>query len=177
MGAAAGAGLGYGVVHHGTNRQYEMRNTLITSGVLAVGVMGVMALHYYLMNQQKVEIMSTLTTKWVDNPENQNKLMKLGLSADGSGEFQVPPDGMKDYALELDEDTRWVYPTFRRRTLRPETSPEQSVSSRYTWEVVRPGFFVNRETHPYYFEREVKKKISHEKSIKEFDPAKEAVTP
>lgn len=178
VGAAAGAGLGYGVVHHGRDRQYEVQNTLITSGVFAVGVMGVLALHYYMLEQQKVEIMSKLTTKWIDNPDNQNKLMRLGQNDKlASDEIRVPDESLLDYAMELDSQTRWVYPTFRKRELRPETSTDQSLSARYTWEIVRPGFFVNRETQPYYFEKDIKKKISQEHPVKDFDPAKEAVTP
>ncbi len=153
VGASVGAGLGYGVVHHGKDRRYEIQNTIITSSIFAVGFMGALALHYYLLDQQKVDIMSGLTSKWMEDPDNQNKVMKLG-SIETKDELFIRQEQLRKHSLSLDNETRWIYPTFRRRYLEPEASQEQITSARYTWEVVRPGFFVSRETHPWYFQDE-----------------------
>ena len=147
-----GAGLGYGVVHHGSRKQYEVQNTLITSAVFAVAVMGAMSLHYSLMDEQKVEIMSKLTRQWIEDPENQNTVMKLGAPSSDK-DLSIAPEKVGSLSLELDQETRWIYPTFRKRYIRPEASADQASSSHLTWEIVRPGFFVNRETHPWYFEK------------------------
>jgi hypothetical protein len=148
VGAAAGAGIGYGVVHHGKNNQYEVQNTIITSSVIALLTMGAFSLHYYLMDDQKVQIMSNLTSEWIKNPENQNKVMQLG-----DPHLTTPTQAMVGgTSIKLDEDTRWAFPTFRRRDLQPELGADQITSARYTWEIVRPGFFVNRQTQPWYFD-------------------------
>lgn len=153
VGAAAGAGLGYGVVHHGQRNQYEVQNTIITSSVVALLTMGTLSLHYYLMDQQKVEITSGLTSEWMKNPENQNKVMQLGDPSLKNPDFVTPTKEMLNAtSLKLDDDTRWALPTFRKRELQPESGTDQITSARSVWEVVRPGFFVNRQTQPWYFE-------------------------
>ena len=174
VGGAVGAGLGYGVVHHGKNRRYEVQNMIITSSLFALGVMGAMSLHYYLMDQQKVDIMSNLTSQWMENPANQNKVMRLGVSDEGaatSPENFVKEGQISKYSLELDNETRWVYPSFRRRYLQPEASADQMTSARYTWDIVRPGFFVSRETHPWYFQDKTKVRWNDEKSEPEIAPS------
>lgn len=148
VGAAAGAGLGYGVVHHGRDRQYEVQNTIITSAVVGLITMGVMSWHYSSLDQQKVDIMSGLTSEWVKNPENQNTVMQLG----DPNLTKVTAPMVGGESLRLDDNTRWVFPTFRERDLRPEIDADQITSSRKLWEVVRPGFFVNRQVQPWYFE-------------------------
>lgn len=162
VGAAAGAGLGYGVVHHGKDRKYEVQNTIITSAVVGLLTMGVMSWHYSSLDQQKVDIMSGLTREWVKNPENQNTVMQLG----NPSLTTASPSMIGTESLKLDDNTRWVFPTFRERDLRPEIDSDQITSSRKMWEIVRPGFFVNREVQPWYFdsERENSGKASIEKT-------------
>lgn len=148
VGAAAGAGIGYGVVHHGSRNQYEVQNTIITSSVFALLTMGFLSLHYQMMDEQKTDIMSNLTAEWMKSPENQNKVMQLGDPA----LTKVDSTMVGSTSLRLDEETRWVFPTFRKRELRPEGGADQITSGRFIWEVMRPGFFVNKQTQPWYFE-------------------------
>jgi hypothetical protein len=178
-----GAGVGYTVVHHGNQKQYETRNTLITSGVFALLAMGLMAYHYTSLDDQKVEIMSKFTRPTL------LKDSEGGALQDGSvtqslleNEVSASPERTGKYSLELDHETRWVYPSFRKRMLRPESSGNELLSSRYTWEIVRPGFFVTREQQPNYFgdekpsEKPSKVKTS-EKVPEKADESTEKVSP
>lgn len=150
-GAAVGAGLGYGVVHHGKDRQYEVRNTIITSAVFALGTAAILALHYNAMENQRVEIMSKITRSWVEKGENQDMVINFG---NGQAPSDVFLGKVGKYSLELDGQTRWVYPTFRKRFTQPQVSNDQLASGQYIWEIVKPGFFVSRETQPWYFQNE-----------------------
>jgi hypothetical protein len=139
LGAAVGAGLGYAVVHHGRGRRYVVPNTIITSSLTSLAFAGLTAYHYRALDRQKI----SFTSRMGRTVLLESDLKELSSPTDNSQIFN--PD-MKHFGAEsvsLDENTRWVLPTFRKRHLQPEAGSEEFLSSRYTWEIVRPGFFEN----------------------------------
>ena len=147
VGATVGAGLGYTVVHHGKNREYIVPNTIVTSAAFALVTMGVLAYHYRELDQQKIEITSKMSRSWLmNNPQGSREFLNFP-----EGNFSPRTSDIGGQSLRLDDQTRWGYPTFRKRELRPEVSSDELVSERHVWEILRPGFFVSRELNPAYF--------------------------
>jgi hypothetical protein len=158
-GAVVGAVVGHEFVHHGQYRQYETRNTIITSVIFALGTGGVMAWHYDEMQEQAVEISGRYSRYRLCNPDEMTPDLarKLGLNQEEQA-YPLKPEQLGKYALALDDNTKWVYPTFRKRFLPPERGENQVVSTRYIWEILRPGSFVTRTQDPqYFFEKEPSK--------------------
>jgi hypothetical protein len=149
VGGVVGAGLGYTVVHHGRDRKYEVPNTIITSALFALGTAGALAFYYHSLDQQKVE----LTSQFMKPELLKDNIKELTRGTAESTEQPFCPSisSIGKLSLSLDGDTRWVYPTFRKRILKPETTGNELLSSRYTWEILRPGFFVSKEQDPSYF--------------------------
>jgi len=150
VGAAVGAGVGYTVVHHGPGRRHVTTNTIITSALFALVFAGATAYHYRALDNQKVSITSRFGRSYLLDTD----LQELGEPWGSESAFTPSRRDVGSESIRLDENTRWVFPTFRRRELRPETGPDEFLSSRYTWEIVRPGFFVTRDDAPGVFEEE-----------------------
>lgn len=154
IGAAAGAGLGYTVVHHGKNREYVVPNTIITSAVIALTAAALTSYHYRSLDAQRVEITSRFGRSRL--LETQDRDIDDGLWQQRNHRDAFTPSGsaVGEKSIRLDENTRWVFPTFRKRHIRPEATEEQFLSSRYSWEIVRPGYFVTRDEDPRFFKHE-----------------------
>ncbi|MDB5038598.1 MAG: hypothetical protein JWQ35_2126 [Bacteriovoracaceae bacterium] len=151
VGSAVGAGLGYTVVHSGDHRQYVIPNTITTSVLFGLATAGVLAWHYHSLDEQKVEITSKFSRNWMIEQEQARKLSGPSESTIFSDEVYPTASTIGKYSLRLDENTRWIYPTFRKRYLPPENSGTQLLSARYTWEILKPGTFITREQDPSYF--------------------------
>jgi phosphate/sulfate permease len=137
VGSAVGAGLGYAVVHHGPNRKYVLQNTIISSALLGLTFAGVTAYHYRALEKEKIAITSKLGRSYL--LESADKALPRPWEVEAS--FTPTVELIKDNAIQLDSETYWVLPSFRKKNLRPEADTNEFLSSRFVWEVVRPGFF------------------------------------
>jgi hypothetical protein len=151
-GAAVGAVVGHEFVHHGRYKQYETRNTLITSALFALATGAVLSWHYDQMQEQMVEVSGRYARYRLCNPDEMNPELAQKLGA-GEKENAAPlkPEQVGKLAISLDDNTKWVYPVFRKRFLPPERDDSQVLSTRYIWEILRPGSFVTRSQDPRYF--------------------------
>lgn len=154
-GAAVGAAVGYQFVHHGPNKQYETRNTIITAIVFGLATGGVLSWHYRAIEETKVEISGRYARYRLCDPQDLKGGLMSQLQMDSSSTqcsvFQIEPKQVGRLAISLDDHTKWVYPSFRKRYLKPERDENQVVSERYIWEIVVPGQFVTRSQNPQYF--------------------------
>lgn len=158
-GAAVGAVVGQQFVHHGQYRQYEGRNTVITSILFALAVGGVMAWHYEALNEQMVEVSGRYARYRLCNPDELSPDLAQKLGGDNQGPaVTLQPGQIGKLAISLDDNTKWAYPVFRKRYLQPERGETQVLSSRYIWEILRPGTFVTRSQNPQYFVEEAPSK-------------------
>ncbi|MBX3023014.1 MAG: hypothetical protein KF799_15165 [Bdellovibrionales bacterium] len=151
-GAVVGAVVGNQFVHHGQYKQYQSSNTVITSILFSLGTGAVMSWHYQALEEQEVEISGRYARYRLCNPDEMSPELaaKLGL-ANSDGAYALKSEQVGKLALSLDDNTKWAYPTFRKRYLPPERGDSQVVSSRYIWEILRPGSFVTRTQNPDYF--------------------------
>lgn len=160
VGSAVGAGAGHAFVHHGRGKQYQTRNTIITSVVFGVLTAGALALHYRALKQKELEVSGQFSryklckegseTTFREDPQEQVESLKF---IDSSSE--------RILSLKLDESTRWVTPKFRKRELPSTQSKDEAVAAHYRWEIVQPGYFVTRDRSPGFF-LEVKGSIEEE---------------
>lgn len=152
-GAVVGAVVGHEFVHHGEYRQYESRNTIITAVVGALATGGVMAWHYNALEEQQVEISGRYARYRLCNPDDMPPELakKLALGEGNDGAVQVQDNQIGKLAISLDDNTKWAYPIFRKRYLQPERGDNQVISSRYIWEIMKPGSFVTRSQNPQFF--------------------------
>lgn len=162
-GAVAGAIIGHEFVHHGKYKQYETRNTIITSVVFALGTGAVMNWHYEAMEEQMVEVSGRYARYRLCDPSQLNPELSQRLNTSGGEKpYPLEPGQLGKHAISLDDSTKWVYPTFRKRFLPPDRGENQVVSSRYIWEILRPGSFVTRSQNPdYFYEGESKHEDHH----------------
>ena len=137
VGTAVGAGLGYAVVHHGENRKYVVQNTIISSAVLGLAFAGLAAFHYRSLENEKIAITSKLGRSYLLETTGD----ELQRPWEMESSFTPTTEMIKDNSIQLDTETYWVLPSFRKKNLRPEADADEFLSSRYVWEVVRPGFF------------------------------------
>jgi hypothetical protein len=154
VGAVVGAAVGHEFVHHGAHKEYETRNTIITSIVFALGTGGVMGWHYQQMEQQTVDISGRYSRYRLCNSEDMHP--DLGAAYEGgkdekSSVYQIPESQVGKLSISLDDNTKWVYPSFRKRFLMPELGENHVLSNRYIWEILKPGSFVTRSQNPQYF--------------------------
>lgn len=150
-GAVTGAGAGYLFVHHGENKQYEVRNTIITSAIFALLTGGIMALHYRSLEQQRIDISGEYARYRLCDPEQgESSILRQG-DRSTSFTYSLTKDMIKKESLDLDETTKWVFPVFRKRYLPPDQGPDSVTSSRFMWEVIKPGHFVTKERNPEFF--------------------------
>lgn len=145
-----GAGLGYTVVHHGRDREHQLTNTVISAAVLAAVGAGLTYWHLTSLEKQKIELAGKFSRSHyletgVQGSASENDLVQIAISGKKS--------------LSLDGNTRWVFPEFRKRKLPPQRGESEIISSHYSWEIARPGFFVSKEQYPSLFKEE---ELSHE---------------
>jgi len=137
-----GAGLGYSVVHHGPRRRHIVPNTIITSALFSLAFAGLAAYHYRTLDNQRISMTSRMGRSYLLESDLQELRQAWSLEEHS---WSPRKDAIKGEAIQLDQSTRWVLPSFRKRFLQPEAGPEEFLSSRYTWEIVRPGFFISLE--------------------------------
>lgn len=151
-GAAVGAVVGSQFVHHGEYRQYKSENTALTSVIFALGTGAVLNWHYNALQEREVEISGLYARTRLCDPQQLDPQLVQQLS--GSNNTQAIPlqkEQIGKFAIGLDDDTKWAYPSFQKRYLQPDRGENQVISSRYIWEIVRPGQFVTRSQNPEYF--------------------------
>lgn len=159
VGALTGAVVGREFVHHGQYKQYETRNTIITSVLFALAFGGALAWHYDQVDQEIVQVSGRYSRYRLCNPEEMNPSVAkaIGANPDEPG-LTLQPGQLGKLAISLDDNTKWVYPVFRKRFLLPDRAENQVISSRYIWEILRPGSFVTRSQNPDYFFEESREK-------------------
>ncbi|MCB0390904.1 MAG: hypothetical protein KDD58_06430 [Bdellovibrionales bacterium] len=160
-GAFVGAAVGYQFVHHGKNKEYETRNTIITSIVFALVTGGILDWHYRGLEEQEVEISGRYSRYRLCDPEElQSELTKQFTQNDVSSGivYWFKENQIGRLAIYLDDNNKWIYPVFRKRFLPPERQEDQVLSKRYIWEIIKPGSFVTRTQNPEYFAQEAEDK-------------------
>ncbi|MCB9024810.1 MAG: hypothetical protein H6625_00705 [Bdellovibrionaceae bacterium] len=153
-GSAVGAAVGYQFVHHGENKQYESKNTIISSIVFALLTGGFLSWHYQEIEEAKVELSGRFSRYRLCDPEETSLELanQLKLYPEKNGSIlQIQKNQIGKLAISLDDNTKWVYPYFRKRYLLPERAEMQVISERYIWEIIKPGSFVTRSQNPQFF--------------------------
>jgi hypothetical protein len=152
-GAVVGAVVGHEYIHHGRYNQYDTRNTIITSVIFTIATGLIMNWHYLELQEREVEISSKYSRYRLCNPDEMipNLGAKLGANEDEPNSFQLQPGQIGKSAITLDDSTKWVFPVFRKRFLLPERGDSSVMSTRYIWEILKPGNFVTRSQDPQYF--------------------------
>lgn len=158
---AVGAAVGNQFVHHGEHGQFRTQNTVITSIIFALVTGGFLAWHYQQIAETQVEISGRYSRYRLCNPDEMTpelaKQLQLGGEEKGAT-YSILPNQIGKNAISLDDNTKWAYPSFRKRYLQPERGELQVLSTRYIWEIMKPGSFVTRTQNPeYFFEGEEKK--------------------
>lgn len=147
IGGAVGASLGYAALHHGSHKQYQTQNTIISASVFAA-LFGLSTwYHLHALDEEKMDLAGKFSrATYLDRDSNPKNHLE-GLTAISLGKQSV----------RLDRDTRWVLPEFQKRMLAPERGENELISSHHAWEIVRPGFFLSRDQDPDLFKQEEKK--------------------
>lgn len=154
--APVGAIVGHQFVHHGPNKQYEAQNTIITAVVFSLAVGGLLAWHYRTLEEQRVEISGRYARYRLCDPDELSISLsqQLDMGAEKTGVCSIHQlQGIQagDSSVVLDDNIKWLLPTFRKRYLQPDRSEKQVTSKRYIWEIIKPGSFVTRSQNPEYF--------------------------
>lgn len=159
-GAAVGAVVGNSLSGGDTNQQDKTRNTIISSLVFSLIAGGALAWHYQQIEQVKIDISGRYARYRLCDPENfqanLEQQLEFGNKPDNSI-YQIQKNQLGKLAISLDDSTKWVYPSFRKRYLQPEREENQVISERYIWEIIKPGSFVTRSQNPEYFFENYKK--------------------
>ncbi len=141
---AAGAGVGYGFVHHGRNKENQTTNTIISASIFAVLGAGITYWHLTSLEEQRVELAGKFSRSEFLDRDSERPMGTISLPA--------PIKGGR--SLRLDDDTRWVFPEFQRRELPSQRGESELISSHHTWEIARPGFFVTKDQDISLFKEE-----------------------
>lgn len=153
-GAAVGALVGNTLSSGDSNHNDQTKNTIIGSVLFALIAGGAMSWHYQQLEETKVEISGRYARYRLCDPENfQSDLarqLEMGNKPEGMI-YQIDKSQVGNLAISLDDNTKWVYPNFRKRYLLPERDENQVISERYIWEIIKPGSFVTRSQNPEYF--------------------------
>lgn len=140
--AALGAGVGYAFVHHGKDKEYQTTNTIITSSIFGLIGAGITYWHLSSLEKQKLELASQFSqSKFLDDGDH-----------DSLKSIRFDPVVIQNNSVELDNLNRWVIPQFRKRELPAQRSETEIISPHYTWEIARPGFFINKNQDPEFFD-------------------------
>jgi hypothetical protein len=155
LGMTAGAVLGAAVGSQMGGQEDRTRNTIVGAVGTALLAGGILAWHYREMEEQSVEISGRYSRMRLCNPEEMqiDKTLQFDHTSPetGSAIYQIPDSQIGKVAITLDDSTKWVYPTFRKRYLAPELQESQVLSQRYIWEIIKPGSFVTRSLNPQFF--------------------------
>ena len=154
IGGLTGAAAGNQLLDHGAQNERQSQNTIVSSAVFALVTGGVIYWHYQAIEAAKVEISSRYARYRLCDPEEMGPELAKQLSLQPSGSsisYQLSESQIGKLSISLDDNTKWVYPAFRKRYLMPELSETQVVSKRYIWEIIKPGSFVTRSQNPLYF--------------------------
>ncbi|PIT99301.1 MAG: hypothetical protein COT74_09865 [Bdellovibrionales bacterium CG10_big_fil_rev_8_21_14_0_10_45_34] len=153
-GAVVGAAVGNQFVHHGQQKQFETQNTIITAAIFSVATGGVLAWHYRQLEYQQTEISGRYARYRLCDPKDMDpdlaRRLNLGDTETGTT-CKISGKEIGSSAISLDDSTKWVYPVFRKRYLLPDQNDNEVTSSRYIWQIIRPGSFVTRSRNPRYF--------------------------
>lgn len=158
-GAAVGAAVGNQFAADSKNEQTS--NIIVSSVLFALVAGGLLSWHFQEIEETKVEISGRYARYRLCDPADMpaDLVKQLEFSKDSEGLiFQIPKEQVGKLAISLDDSTKWVYPSFRKRFLQPELGENQVVSERYIWEILKPGSFVTRSQNPQYFVEEPEKK-------------------
>lgn len=147
LGGAVGAGVGYTVVHHGSHKQYQAQNTIISASILAAAFGLATWYHLNALDEQKIDLAGKFSKSTYLDRDTAGDGATRGLTAISLGKQSV----------RLDEETRWVLPEFQKRLLPPQRGENELISSHYSWEVVRQGFFLSKDQDPQLFKEEENK--------------------
>ncbi len=148
IGGGVGAGVGYTVLHHGSRKQYQVQNTIISASVLAAVAGLATWYHYSALDEQKVELAGKFSRATYLDRDSLETAKERGLTAVTLGK----------QSIKLDDDTRWVVPEFAKRLNPSERSETELITPHHTWEIVRPGFFLTRDQDASFFKSEEKAK-------------------
>lgn len=158
IGAGVGAAAGSALSSGGDSKE-RTKNTIISSIIFSLLAGGAMSWHYQQMEQEKVEISGRFARYRLCDPADSaalSKELEFGNNGDAAA-FPIKESQLGKLALSLDDNTKWVYPNFRKRFLQPERNENQVISERYIWEIIKPGSFVTRSQNPEYFFEPYKK--------------------
>lgn len=134
-GAALGALVGHQFVHHGSKKQHETTNTIITASLFGVLAMGLTYWHFTALENKEVELASRFSrSNYLEAPSSSDARLSI-LIADKK-------------SIRLDQETRWVFPEFRRRSQPAERRESELVEKHTIWEIAKPGFFVTKDQYP-----------------------------
>lgn len=140
--AAAGAGLGYAFVHHGQGKEYQTTNTIISASIFGIVGAGITYWHLSSLERQKLKLASQFSQSRFLDANERDQLKSI----------HFDPVVIQNNSVELDESNRWVLPQFRKRDLPAQRSETEIVAPHYTWEIARPGFFINKKQDPEMFD-------------------------
>lgn len=139
--AAVGAGIGHQFVHHGKGKEHQTTNTIITASILGLLGAGITYWHLSSLEKQKIELASQFSQSRFLDSSDRDHLKSIRLD----------PVAIQNNSVELDESNRWVVPQFRKRQLPAQRSETEIVAPHYTWEISRPGFFINKSQDSEFF--------------------------
>lgn len=139
--AALGAGVGYAFVHHGKEKEYQTTNTIITSSIFGLVGAGITYWHLSSLEKQKLELASQFSQSRFLDDSDHSSLKSI----------RFDPVVIQNNSVELDASNRWVLPQFRKRDLPAQRSETEIISPHYTWEIARPGFFINKKQDQEFF--------------------------
>ena len=138
---AVGAGVGYAFVHHGRKKEHQTANTVITASIFAAIGAGISYWHMTALEDQKLELAGRFSRSVYLEKDTTRNLSNVSMGAIVSGKRSI----------RLDEGTRWIFPEFQKRELPPQRGETELISSHYSWEIARPGFFITKEQDPNFF--------------------------
>lgn len=156
-GAAVGAAVGNQMSSQTENREEATRNTIISSMVFSLITGGALSWHYQEIENVKVEISGRFARYQLCNPDElpADLAQQLQFNQDSTANFYpMKRSDVGKLAISLDDNTKWAYPTFRKRYLQPEGGETQIILGRYIWEIIKPGQFVTRSQNPQFFVEE-----------------------
>lgn len=152
-GSAVGAGVGYAFVHHGQGKEYQTRNTIITSLVFGVVTSSLIAFYFQSLKEKELELSSQLS-RYKFSADSESADLSRGSELRPGNELQfIEGETGRPLTISLDPSTRWVLPRFVKRFLPSQQGHEEAVSSHFRWEIIKPGFFVTSERSPEFFQQ------------------------
>lgn len=150
IGGVAGAVAGRELTR---TESHKDRNTVVTALAVGLATAGALAWHYREMEKQLVEVSGRYSRyRLCEATDISGQIAPYNEAPSCREEvYQIPLSQLGETAISLDEDTKWLYPTFRKRQLAPELGADHVISRRYIWEIIQPGRFITREQKPDLF--------------------------